>query len=691
LPAKRVLRNQYIRGQARSYGGYPGCSRRPVQGEIRQVAGRRGALSLGLRLSAGLLLLVASVVQAKSDPLETQRQLFLEARAALQENRLAEYQSLAGQLHDYPLYPYLQFDELRNRLSRADEQEIARFLETHDGEPVGDRLRQSWLYNLARDQRWRLFLRHYRPTESVDLQCFALQARLATGDKKGLVEDILPLWLTGESRPKACDPPFKFLADGGHIGKEQVWARIRLAMQGNRPALAGYLAKRLSEPEQAWVTLWREANDKPSRTLDDPRMKADTPLSREIILHALRRIARFDAAQAHEKWLTIRDTQAFEAADAATIEGYIAYAAATQRLPEAHAWLVALPAEAEDQRIREWRIRAAIDRQDWAAVRSHISALPVEERDTEEWRYWLAFALEKTGERVEAMNRYGELAKERSYHGFLAADTLRWPYEMGYQPIAYDAAKLETLGRRPGLVRAQELYRAGLLSDARREWAYAIRDMSNEDLTLAAVLADQWGWHDRAILTAGRSGNYDDLRLRFPLDHLDSVRRHARDNKLDAGHVFAVIRQESAFNSDARSTAGAMGLMQLMPGTGKLTAKRNRIPYAGTGMLLDVDKNIQLGTSYLRQVMERFAGNPVLATASYNAGPQRVERWLPETGSEAAAIWVAGIPFTETRNYVQRVLTYAVIYDWRLQGAINPLEKRMPTVYDTGHYELSGS
>jgi soluble lytic murein transglycosylase len=547
-------------------------------------------------------------------------------------------------------------------------------------------MRQSWLYNLARNQRWPLFLRYYRPTDTVDLQCYALQARLATGDRKGLVEDILPLWLSGESRPKACDPPFRFLADGGHLDRNRVWARIRLAMQANRPALAGYLAKRLPEPEQAWVTLWREANDAPSQTLEDPRLEADTPLAREIMLHAVRRIARFDAAQAHEKWPAIRDTHSFEAADAAALEGYIAYAAATQHLPEAHAWLVALPAAAEDQRIREWRIRSAIDLQDWAAVRAHITALPAEERENEEWRYWLAFALEKTGERVEAMNRFDDLAKERSYHGFLAADFLRWPYEMDHQSIAYDAAALETLARRPGLVRARELYRAGLLTDARREWAYAIRDMDTEDLTLAAVLADHWGWHDRAILTVARSGNYDDLVLRFPLDHVDSVRRHARDNQLDAGQVFAVIRQESAFNSDARSSAGAMGLMQLMPGTGKLTAQRNRIPWSGSEALLDVDKNIQLGTRYLRQVMERFSGNPVLATASYNAGPHRVEHWLPETGSEPAAIWIAGIPFTETRNYVQRVLTYAAIYDWRMQRTITPLKKRMPAVYDSGHY-----
>jgi soluble lytic murein transglycosylase len=654
---------------------------------IIQGGSRRGRTPAVRWRTAGLLLLLMmGSARAEPDPLAAQRELFLEARAALLDNRLEDYRALADRVRDYPLYPYLQFEDLRNRLSHADEREIARFLKAHDGEPLGDRLRQAWLYNLARNRRWPLFLRDYRPTDSVDLQCYALQARLETGQKKDLVRDALKLWLAGESRPKACDPPFKYLADGGHLNRERLWARIRLAMRNNRPVLAGYLANNLPEADRAWVTLWRAANDTPSRALDDPRLAADTPLAREITLHALRRIARFDAAQAHEKWLAVRDARAFDAGDTAALEGYIAYAAATQHLPQAHAWLVALPAAAEDSRIREWRIRTAIDLQDWTAVRAHIEALPKQERTDEEWRYWHAVALQKTGAPEEAMKRFGELARERSYHGFLAADALRSPYELGHRPIAYDAARLEPLRSRPGLVRAHELYRAGLMTDARREWAYAIRHMSREELKLAAVLADRWGWHDRAILTVARSGDYNDLVLRFPLDHVDSVRRHAGSNGLDAGQVFALIRQESAFNSDARSSAGAMGLMQLMPATGKLTAQRNRIPYSGAGTLLDGDKNIELGTSYLRHVMERFDGNPVLATASYNAGPHRVERWLPEADSEPAAVWIAGIPFRETRDYVQRVLAYAVIYDWRMQRPITPLNKRMPEVYDAGHY-----
>jgi soluble lytic murein transglycosylase len=678
---------------------HPKCAAKPpgashlarssiIQGEVHRLGERRRALWAGL-----LLLAAVSTIQAEPDPLEAPRDRFVEARTALLENRLEDYQTLAAQLRDYPLYPYLQFEELRNRLNRAGEEEISRFLKTYNGQPVADRLRQDWLYTLAGNQRWQLFLKYYRASTSasVDLQCYALQARLMTGRKHGVAEEALRLWLSGESRPKACDPPFNFLEDGGHLDEEHIWARIRLAMHANHPALAGYLAKRLPQQDQAWVKLWREANDQPSRALDDPRLRSDGPLVREIILHALRRIARFDAAQAHEKWPALRKTHAFDASDTARLQGYIAFAAATQHLPQAHAWLTALPAGADSERIREWRIRTAIEGHDWAAVRQHITDLPAQERNSDEWRYWLAYALQKTGQREEARVRFGQLAKDRSYHGFLAADALRWHYEMGDQPIACDADTLKTLYRRPGLVRAHELYRADLLSDARREWAYAIRNMNREELEAAAVLASQWGWHDRAILTVARSGNFDDLELRFPLDYLDSVHRHAGRNSLDAGHVFALIRQESAFNRDARSAAGAMGLMQLMPGTGRLTALRDGIPYAGAGTLLDVDTNIQLGTAYLRRMMDRFDGNPVLATAAYNAGPQRVERWLPESGSEQAEIWIAGIPFAETRNYVQRVFAYAAIYDWRMQRTIETLKRRMPPVYSTAHYASSSS
>jgi soluble lytic murein transglycosylase len=641
-------------------------------------------------LIALTLVLVTGSPRAATDPLASQREQFIEARKALQQQQHARYRELAAGLKSYPLYSYLGFDALRQRLGEASEREVLDFVERHADQPVGSRLRSLWLYTLASQRRWELFLKHYSGSDDTTMQCYALRARLETGSKRGVADEALALWTVGKSQPKACDPLFDWLYAGNHINEEHVWQRIRLAMDKGQTSLAKYLARRLPAKDADWVTLWRQAHRNPSDTLQDPRLNQNSVNAREIILHAIRRIARSDAMHAHRKWDSLKSGYSFTPAERGRLERYIALSAAQQHEPGAHALLSALPDEQRDAHVRDWQLRAALAEANWPALLDNIEALPDEERQRDEWRYWRAHALQQTGQHLLSVNEYSWLAKERSYHGFLAADYLRWPYEMGDVPTRYDPAELETLRRQPALLRAHELFRADMLIDARREWAHAIRDMNSGELRLAAVLANQWGWKDQAILTVARAGEFSDLTLRFPLEHTESVRRYARNNDLDPGVVFAVIRQESAFNPEARSPAGARGLMQLMPKTGKATARLNRIPWSGVAGLYDSDRNIRIGSSYLRQVMERFDNNIVLAAASYNAGPHRVSRWLPDEGGMAANHWVANIPYSETRKYVQRVLAYAAIYDWRLQQPITPLRERMPDIHDESAYRQAG-
>jgi len=650
-------------------------------------------LNLRTMAAAALLLCCVSAPAVDGDPLAEQREQFLQAREALQESRMDDYQRLSAGLSDYPLYVYLRFEELRDRLSRADPGEISGFIEEHEGESVSWRLRRAWLYNLARYKDWDQFLRVYREPQPVRLQCYRLQALLSQKPLPAgtLVKDAIKLWLVGSSQDDACDPAFDYLYDHGHITPELVWERIRLAMANGNASLAGYLAKRLPDADRAWVTLWREARTRPVQALAAAALAKDTPRAREIVVYAIQRLAGIDAGQAYRQWQALPGKYAFTPEQIAATEKKIAMSAVWQELPTAHDWLVDLPEPAVDETVRAWRIRTALAEEDWPAVLKHIDALPEDEAQKEEWRYWHAVALEKTDQRMEAMDAFARLAKLRDYHGFLAADFLRWPYEMSYQPIEHTEEELEALEQRPGFVRARELYRADLLTDARREWEDAIEGLSNHDLKLAAVLAHRWGWHDRAIMTVARSGDYDDLTLRFPLDYSEMVVSEARNQRLDPGHVYAVIRQESAFNEDARSPAGAMGLMQLMPRTGRITARKYNIPLAGTSKLLEPDKNISIGSAYLRQVMEEFDNSIVLASAAYNAGPHRVREWLPESGSRSADSWIALIPFTETRKYVQRVLAYAAIYDWRMQRKVTPLKKHMPAVMPLSHYEKPAS
>jgi len=242
----------------------------------------------------------------------------------------------------------------------------------------------------------------------------------------------------------------------------------------------------------------------------------------------------------------------------------------------------------------------------------------------------------------------------------------------------------------PGALRARELMRLGRGRDARREWRHLTLNMEPADLKAAAGLARQWEWHDQAIFTLARSGFWDDLELRFPVEHLELVEQYAERNGLGVPWVLAVMRQESAFAEDARSHAGATGLMQLMPATARGVARRLGRKRPSRSSLMQAEHNIPLGTAYLSEVYEQLDRHPVLATAAYNAGPHRVLRWLPRHTQEAD-IWVETIPFDETRNYVKRVMAYAVIYEKRLGLEPGSIMQRMRPVRGTLERKTSGS
>jgi len=629
---------------------------------------------------------MSQVCLPADDDLKPQREQFLQARKALKEWRMDEFERIAAELRDYPLYSYLEFDKLRKRIQQADAHEVDAFIKRYQGQPVSSRMRQSWLYELARRKDWALFLKEFQGTQPAELQCYKLQAEIKTGPAKTFTDEAIKLWLVGKSQEDACNPVFDYLYENGRITPELLWQRIRLAMKNHNTGLATYLARRLSPEDRAWVDLWIDAHRLPAKTLQSPRLESDTAITRDIILHALRRIAAHDAMQAHLKWETIKPRYRFSATQAGQLEKDIAMQANWQKLPEALDWLIDVPAGAANSSVREWRIRVAIRNRDWEAVLEQIEALPGAEAASEEWRYWKATALEKTGRRQEASDSFNALSEIRDYHGFLAADRLNKPYRTHHEPLDYDPVTVQKLADRDDFIRARELYRAKLYSDARREWNTAISGLSPDELKAASALAQQWGWHDRAILTVARARDYSDLHLRFPIDHVETINRTASSHQLDPGHIFAVIRQESAFGETARSPAGARGLMQLMPKTGMDTALKYHIPLSDTSQLYEPEKNIQIGTAYLGDIMKQYDGNIVLASAAYNAGPHNVKRWLPQQEKQSPDNWIATITYRETRNYIQGILAYMAIYDWRMDRTITPLKEHMPDIYPESHY-----
>jgi soluble lytic murein transglycosylase len=630
------------------------------------------------------VLLLTLTMQGGEVPVEQQREQFLAAERALASGDDATYRKLADGLRDYPLYGYLRYAYLRGHLQETPDDELLDFFQRYADSPISAQLRSAWLTELAGQERWEMFLDVYRGVHSTELQCQRLRAKLATGRTEGLMQEAETLWLVGHAQPEACDPAFDAWRAAGHMTTQLLWKRIRLAVEEGQWRLVQYLAGFLSPQDQAWTERWRRVDRDPSEELPRLAGEPDSPMAQEILRFGIKRLAHRDAAQAHQLWNAAKPSHSFTAEEAASTDRDIAISAAAQNLPEAMDWLAALPGEAADARVREWRVRCALRKQDWASVLKWLNALSSEQRAQEAWRYWRARALESLGQTAEARSVYAELAETMSYYGFLAADRIGSPYAIRDEPIRIDEQALQRLEAMPGMERARELYFIGKTPEARREWAEALNAMDKKQAELAAVLARRWGWYDSAIAAAARSGRLDDLDIRFPLAYRDQVRACARDAGLDPAWVYGVLRQESAFWADARSSAGALGLMQLMPDTARHIARKLNFNLDSVYRVLEPDINIRLGSAYLKRVLDSFQGHEALATAAYNAGPQRVRKWLPEDRSLSADIWLETLPFGETRSYVRQVMAYTAVYGRRLGMQAVPLKVRMIEVTPAG-------
>jgi soluble lytic murein transglycosylase len=353
---------------------------------------------------------------------------------------------------------------------------------------------------------------------------------------------------------------------------------------------------------------------------------------------------------------------------------------ATDFSADSLARLAALPADAQSDATREWRARIALAEQNWTAVLAAINAMTDTQQSDGEWRYFRARALNVLERGSEAIPVMTALAREPTFFGFLAADKLNQPYAICPIQLPEDPAREQALLSKPGLLRAFELFAVNLPKLARREWSRALQGEDSTTQRLAADLANQRGWYDRAVFTLNSGDALRVYDLRFPLASQDGIVPQAQQAGIEPAWAYGILRAESAWMSDAHSAADARGLMQLLPSTAALVARKNGLNWDGGDTLYDPAVNITLGTRYLAQVSSRYNGSPWLGSAAYNAGPNRVDQWLAARGTLAPDLFVATIPFKETREYVARVMAFSVIYDWRLHGDAVPLSTRMSPI-----------
>ena len=612
--------------------------------------------------------------------LRAERELFLEARQALRSENLGRFRELEVRLRDYPLHPYLSYWDLERRLDTLSAAAAQAALEAFASTPLESRLRGRWLERLAREGRWSEYLAAYRPGFGTRAECRFHDAQRRIGRLAEAWAGARELWLVGRSQPRECDPLFDAWRAAGQLTHELARERVELAIKRGQVRLARYLRRYLDPADRARTDLWIEVRRDPRAGLELPALRADGEMERKILAYGVKRLAGYDAPAADAAWRSLRQDQAFGETERREVERKIALEYAFDGDPRALERMSAMPAAWHDEDVRGWAVRVAVRHGRWGEALEWLRRMPSEEAEEARWRYWRARVLEAQGQTEEAEALYRALASGRGYYEFLAADRLGEPYRFDHDPVSGPVAGDADLDREPGIVRARELFHAGLVIDARREWRAALAGRLSEQFRLAARLAYHWGWYDRAIFALGSARYWDDLEIRFPFAYRSELATRARNQRLDPAWVFAMARQESAFNARARSSAGALGLMQIMPATGRRIASDLGTRLASKWRLLDPDLNARFGTHYLRKLLDELDDHPVLAIAAYNAGPHRVRQWLPDAGMEEADVWIENVPFHETRNYLQRVLAYTAIYQDRLGSEVVPLTHRMRPV-----------
>lgn len=613
--------------------------------------------------------------------LNKQRQYFLDAEDAFKKGNQEKFSKLLTRLKDYPLYPYLVFLDIQKNIRIDREKEILSFISEYESSPLSNQLRQAWLNYLAGQNQWQRLVRDYREPASQSMQYAYVRSLLETGEIDKAWVQAEKLWLHRGFIHGECYPLFDFFYTYKKLTPDLVWQRIDLTMAQKQTSLASYLKRYLPSDEKPWVDLWLDIFNQPAKILNMDWSKVDRRVAGKILSQAMGRLIRQDTPWAAWAFDTLKAKQDLSELDLSKIEQEIALYMALRRQPQALARIDGLPDHLMTPKLRQWQIRAALFRQDWKAVLSGWENLDVQEKAEPRWLYWKARALAASGRFQEASTIYQEIAGQQNYFSLLAADRLNQTCHFNHRPLSAADEDILNLRQEPGIRRAVELFYLGRITDARREWIFSLHGKGPSQMRAAALMAHDMGWHDRAIVAADDAGGYDDLIVSFPLSYLEFINRYAGENGLDSGWILAVIRQESRFMADVKSPAGALGVMQIMPDTGRRIATLLGENFPNPSLLLSPENNIRYGTCYLRMRLEDLHNNPILATAAYNAGPRMVRRWLPEEGSIPADIWVEIIPFSETRNYIEKIFTYKAVYRQRLGLEPERLSDQMPVIF----------
>lgn len=625
-------------------------------------------------------------------------QAVLDAREALRKRDLPRLAALrdATQATAHPLAMWVDYWALSARLDEATQDELDAFYRRWPGSYVEDRLRNDWLLVLGKRRDWEHFRVEYprfQMDDDREVRCHALLVRHLDGEDIGTAGR--DTWLAQQrDTDEGCGQLASVLYAAHRLDEASIWRKARIAVEANRSKVARQAVELLSKTSADAVDA---LSDQPARYLAR-KASARNARSRELAALALIRLAATDPAAAAQQMDKRWDSQ-LPPATAVWVWASIGKQAALKlshdasdyfqraAMPRRHAGPVEV--DLPDDTLA-WKLRAALRANGghgrWQQVIQAINAMSPDEQADPAWLYWKARALQalapdsQDGEGMvaEARELLASIASPLHFYGRLAAEELGRPNRLPPPPPSLTPEERDAASAHPGLQRALSLIDIGLRNEGVREWNFSLRGMDDRELLAAAQLACDHEVWDRCINTSERTRFQVDMAQRFPTPFRQDVVARSRETGIDPAYVYGLIRQESRFITDARSGAGASGLMQLMPATARWTARKLGLPDYHHGRITDRNTNLQIGTGYLKLILDSFSGSQALAAAGYNAGPNRPRKWREGPMLDAAA-WAENVPFSETRDYVKKVLSNATSYAELFTGEAQSLRDRLGT------------
>ncbi|HEX7891011.1 MAG TPA: transglycosylase SLT domain-containing protein [Ramlibacter sp.] len=635
--------------------------------------------------SLAVALLGCAQAQPKDDVL-------LQMQEAFRRGDKAKLAQMLPQAQGHVLEPWAAYWELRARLDTAPPAEIQQFLAKYAGTYQEDRLRNDWLQLLGQRRDWDTFAQEfpkYRMRDDREVRCYALlvQSQREPNGIAGASEEVRKLWLGQRDADDGCTLAAEALlgkGDARGVTQADAWRKARQSVETNRVRAAAN-ALEMVKPEA--LPLLNELNASPSRFLTS-KVFAASKTRREMVGLALIKLATTDldqaAAQLENKW-----GPQLHPEERDWVWGVIGRQAAQRLLPEANAYFAKVDRDKHlSDELLGWKVRAALRAPkgaDWRNVREAVDGMSEEGQADPAWVYWKARALlganPSEAQRAEAAKLLQAIASPRGFYEQLALEELGQKITVPGKPVPLTDAEKQAARQNPGLNRALYAIAIGLRSEGTREWNYTTSlhqrgGMHDRELLAAAQYAcDREVW-DRCINTSERTRAEFDVDQRFPTPFREAVVRRSREINLDPAYVYGLIRQESRFVTDARSSVGASGLMQVMPATARWTARKLGMEGFNVGQLNERDTNIAIGTGYLKLVLDDLGGSMPMAAAAYNAGPSRPRAWRNGPTLEGAA-WAENVPFQETRDYVKKVLSNTTFYAAMLTGQPQSLKARL--------------